>query len=113
MPTTAYIERRISRIYTINYAIRNQKDNIQYDNKRLEKMKKEIDLGLPSDDRIKRLQLAYDLGIDAVKSYQSEIEKLIATQYNIASELRDLQNEPNFPLEMAKRAYLYDGTNLI
>jgi hypothetical protein len=111
--TASYIERRISRVFTINYAIRNQKDKIQSDNKQLETMKKEIDLGASGDDRIKRLQLAYDMGVDAVKSYHAEIDKLIATQHNIALELRGLQHLPHFNMQMAKQAYLYDGTNLI
>jgi ABC-type phosphate transport system auxiliary subunit len=111
--TGAYLERRISKVAVINYAIRNQKDKIQSDNKQLETMKKEIDLGVSSDDRIKRLQLAYDLGANAVKSYEAEIERLIAQQYKIALELRDLQHLPNFPIKLARQVALHDGTNLI
>jgi hypothetical protein len=107
------MERRISKIYTINYAIRDLKDKIRADNKQLETMKKEIDLGVSTDDRMHNLKLAYQGGLMVVKSYQSEIEKLIEVQNNVALELRSLQNLPNFPMQMAKRAYLNDGSDLI
>lgn len=107
------MERRISKLYTINYAIRNQKDKIQADNKQLKIMKNEIDLGLSSSDRLHNLKVAYQSGVDAIRSYQSEITQLIATQKNIALELRSLQHLPNFPMQMAKQAYLHDGSDLI
>lgn len=107
------MERAIAKIYAINYAIREQKDKIQADNRQLETMKKEIDLGLSSDGRMHNLKMAYQGGLLVVKSYQSEIEQLIINQNNLALELRGLRHLPNFPMQMAKQAYLHDGSDLI
>lgn len=107
------MERAIAKIYAINYAIREQKNKIQSDNRQLETMKKEIDLGLSADSRMHNLKMAYQGGLAVVKSYQSEIEQLIINQNNLALELRSLQYLPNFPMERAKQAYLHDGTDLI
>lgn len=107
------MERAIAKIYAINYAIRDQKDKIQSDNRQLQIMKKEIDLGLSSDERMHNLKMAYQGGLIVVKHYQSEIEQLIINQNNIALEIRSLQHLPNFPAQMAKQAHLHDGSDLI
>jgi hypothetical protein len=111
--TTSYMERRIFKIYTINYAIRDQKDKIQSDSRQLEIMKKEIELAVSTDERLHNLKLAYQAGLMVISSYKKEIEQLIENQNNIALELRSLQHLPNFPLQMAQQAYLHDGTDLI